>query len=255
MALPGRQAELVRAVVAANPRTVVLINAGAPVDLDGTEDAPALAQTWYLGQETAGAVADVLLGRVAPSGRLPTTLGRRVEDWPSFLNYPGEDGRVLYGEELFIGYRGFDARGTEPAFCFGHGLSTTTFDWGTPELSAGTVDVDALTADAGVEVRLTVTNTGERAGAEVVQVYVADPVSALRRPPQELRGFAKVHLEPGASAPVVVPLARRAFAAWDPGVADWVVEPGRFEVRVSRSSRDVVAELALEVTAPPASAG
>jgi beta-glucosidase len=248
MTLPGGQAELARAVIAANPRTIVLVNAGAPVDLTGTEDAPSLAQIWYLGQETAGAVADVLLGRVDPSGRLPTTLGRRPEDWPSFFNYPGEDGKVLYGEELFMGYRGFDARGTEPAFCFGHGLSTTTFDWSTASLSTPSVDESELVDDAGVEVLLTVTNTGDRAGADVVQVYVTDVASSLRRPPQELKGFAKVHLEPGASTEVAITLPRRAFAAWDPAASDWVVEPGAFEVRVARSSRDVESVLALEVT-------
>ena len=127
MALPGEQGELVAAVVAANPRTVVLVNAGSVLDLSSAADAPALAQTWYLGQETGPAVADVLLGRANPSGRLPMTYGARLEDWPSFLNYPGDSGHVLYGEQLFMGYRGFEARGTEPAFCFGHGLGYTRF--------------------------------------------------------------------------------------------------------------------------------
>ncbi len=250
LSLPGGQAELVAAVVAANPRTAVLVNAGAPVDLAGLEGAPALAQTWYLGQETAGAVADVLLGVTAPSGRLPSTIGRRLEDWPSFLNYPGEDGRVLYGEELFMGYRGFDAKGVEPAFCFGHGLSTTTFEWGAPATSRSELTVADLDAGGTVEVVVPVTNTGDRAGAEVVQVYVSDPRSTLRRPPQELRGFAKVHLEPGERADVVVALGHRSFAAWDPAVGGWSVEPGAFDVRVARSSRDVVAVLPLAVTAP-----
>ena len=251
MELPGRQGDLARAVVAANPRTVVLVNAGSPVDLTGTEDAPALAQIWYLGQETAGAVADVLTGASDPSGRLPTTLGRRVEDWPSFFNYPGENDEVLYGEELFVGYRGFDARGTEPAFCFGHGLSTTRFDWGHPVLSAASVAVADLDDGATIEVALTVTNVGERAGADVVQVYVADVDSTVRRPPQELKAFAKVHLEPGASERVSMALSRRAFAAWGPGGAGWTVEPGAFEIRVARSSRDVVTALTLEVTPSP----
>jgi beta-glucosidase len=257
MGLPGGQGDLARAVIAANPRTVVLVNAGAPVDLSCAVDAPALAQIWYLGQETAGAVADVLTGAADASGRLPTTLGNRPEDWPSFFNYPGENGEVRYGEELFMGYRGFDARGTEPAFCFGHGLSTTTFDWGTPSVSASAVDVadlveDGPTTGRGVDVTLTVTNTGDRAGADVVQVYVRDAASTLRRPDQELKGFAKVFLDPGASGTVTLTLPRRAFAAWDPVAAAWVVEPGTFEVRVARSSRDVAATLAVEVTGPPA---
>jgi beta-glucosidase len=259
MALPGGQAELARRVIEANPRTVVLVNAGAPVDLDGTEHAPALLQTWYLGQETAGAVADVLLGEADTTGRLPTTFGRREEDWPSFLNYPGDAGKVLYGEELLLGYRGFDARRTEPAFPFGHGLSTTSFSWGQPELSATAVAIDDLAGTtavspdaAGVDVTVRVTNTGPRPGADVVQIYVTDPESTLRRPERELRGFAKVHLDPGGSADVRVTLGRRAFAAWDPTTADWTVEPGRILVHVARSSRDVHATLELELTAPEA---
>ena len=257
MALPGGQAELARRVVEANPRTVVLVNAGAPVHLDGTEAAPALLQTWYLGQETAGAVADVLLGVADTTGRLPTTFGRREEDWPSFLNYPGDSGKVLYGEEILLGYRGFDARGTEPAFPFGHGLSTTSFSWGRPALSstAGAsgdrVGSTPLSPDAaGVDVTVRVTNTGPRAGGDVVQVYVTDPESTLRRPERELRGFAKVHLGPGESTDVRITLGRRAFAAWDPEAGDWTVEPGRFLVHVARSSRDVHATLEVDVTAP-----
>lgn len=258
MDLPGGQDELARRVVEANPSTVVLLNAGSPVHLDGTEGAPALLQTWYLGQETAGAVADVLLGAADTTGRLPTTIGRRVEDWPSHLNYPGDSGRVLYGEELFLGHRGFDARGTEPAFPFGHGLSTTTFEWSRPTSSSSSVPAadlagaTALSPDAsGIDIGLTVTNTGPRAGADVVQVYVTDPESSLVRPERELRGFAKVHLEPGESRDVTIRLGRRAFAAWDPDAGDgggWVVEPGRFLIHVARSSRDVHATLEIDVT-------
>ena len=247
MALPGEQGDLVAAVVAANPRTVVLVNAGSVVDLSSAADAPALAQTWYLGQETGPAVADVLLGNTNPSGRLPMTYGARLEDWPSFLNYPGDSGHVLYGEQLFMGYRGFEARGTEPAFCFGHGLGYTRFEWSDAALSRRSAAADGLD-DGPVEVRVTVTNTGDRRGAEVVQCYVHDEVSTLRRPEQELRSFAKVELDPGESATVSLTLSSRAFAAWDPAAAGWVVEPGRFEVRVAASSQDVRAALPLELT-------
>ncbi|MHB1140059.1 MAG: glycoside hydrolase family 3 protein, partial [Microthrixaceae bacterium] len=129
MALPGAQDELLRAVIAANPATVVLVNAGSVVDLDAAEGAPAIAQLWYLGQEAGDAVAAVLTGAASPSGRLPTTYGRRVQDWPSDVNYPGDAGQVLYGEELFMGYRGFERRDVEPRFCFGHGLGYSTFEW------------------------------------------------------------------------------------------------------------------------------
>lgn len=264
LALPGGQDDLVRAVVAANPRTAVVVNAGAPVDLSCAEDAAALVMGWYLGQETPGALADVLAGVTDPGGRLPTTFGRRVEDWTSDITYPGDAGHVLYGERLFMGYRGFDRRAVEPAFCFGHGGSYTTFEWGAPVLDRDVVDVTELDAGAEVVVRVPVRNTGDRPGADVVQCYVHDPVSTLVRPEQELRAFAKVHLAPGAEEVAELRLGHRAFAAWDPTVADtpsasghgaWVVEPGRMELRISRSSRDVHAVAALDVTGPAAPKG
>jgi beta-glucosidase len=256
MALPGRQDELVQAVCAANPRTIVLVNAGSPVDLSCAVDAPALAQIWYPGQEGGDAVAALLVGDASPSGRLPTTLGRRVEDWPSWLNYPGEGGRVVYGEELFVGYRGFDERGTEPEFCFGHGLTYTTFAWGEPTLDRPAVGADELAAGATVTVRVPVTNTGDRPGVEVVQCYVTPAPAPVRRPRQELRGFARIELAPGASGEAVIELDLRAFARWRAAAADgshaagWFVDAGSHGLRLSRSSRDVVCSLAVEVTPP-----
>lgn len=251
MALPGGQDELVQAVCAANPSTVVLVNAGSPVDLACAVDAPALVQVWYPGQEGGDAVADVLTGAVPPSGRLPTTLGHRVEDWPSWLNYPGEDGRVVYGEELFMGYRGFDERGTDPAFCFGHGLTYTTFEWGPAHLDRESIDVVDLDGGGTVTASVVVTNTGDRAAAEVVQCYVTPAPSPVRRPRQELRGWGRVHLEPGESTTVAIELDRRAFARWRTGDdAGWFVDPGTHGIRLSRSSRDVVHELGLTVSAP-----
>jgi beta-glucosidase len=240
--LPGRQAQLVRAVVAANPRTVVLVGAGSVVNLDCAQDAAAIAQTWYLGQETGGAVADVLTGSVPPSGRLPMTYGARLEDWPSWFNYPGEDGRVLYGEELFMGYRGFDERGTEPRYCFGHGLSYTTFEWGAVHVDRSEVSIGGDGAQRhapALTLSVEVANTGAVAGAEVVQCYLHDGTGRVRRPDQELRGFAKVHLEAGATTVVEITLDERSFAAWDPAEDAWVVPSGDYEVRVGPSSRDV----------------
>ena len=248
LALPGEQDELLTSVIAANPRTVVLVNAGAPVDLWAAEGAPALAQTWYLGQETGHAIADLLVGAHSPSGRLPMTYGRHVHDWPSHLNYPGEAGHVLYGEELFTGYRGFDERGVEPLFCFGHGLTYTTFDWDHAALSSHHVSLADL-RDGALSVSVEVTNTGGHAAAELVQCYVHDAASELRRPDQELRGFAKVLVEPGRTETVTIPLGERAFAAWDPNESDWVVAPGVHEVRLGSSSRELRAVLQLKITA------
>jgi beta-glucosidase len=244
MDLPGQQDELIHAVAAANPRTVVLVNAGSPTSMPWADDVAAVAQMWYLGQESGDAVADVLVGDVSPSGHLPTTFPRRYHDHPAVLNYPGESGRVLYGEGIFVGYRAFDHMGIEPRFPFGHGLSYTSFEYG-----PATVDHDII--DAGtVTVSVPVTNSGGRTGAEVVQVYVADLASRLVRPPQELKGFAKVMVEPGETKTVTIELNERAFSYWDPAEAAWVCEPGEFELRVGSSSRDIRTTVAVRRAEP-----
>ena len=227
MDLPGRQVELIRAVAAVNDRTIVVVNAGAPVTMDWVGDVPAVLQSWFLGQETGNAIADVLTGTVDASGRLPTTIPKRLEDTPAYLNYPGEFGKVVYGEGLFVGYRWYDARGIEPRYPFGHGLSYTSFDYSPLSVS---VDGDSAT------LRLTVTNTGDRAGVETVQVYVRDVESTVQRPPKELKAFAKVAVEAGASQDVSFALDRSAFAFWHPGEHGWRVEPGEFEILVGSSS-------------------
>lgn len=249
MSLPGDQDELLRAVIAANPATVVLVNAGSVVDLSATDGAAALAQTWYLGQETGHAIASLLVGEVSPSGRLPTSYGRREQDWSSYLNYPGDAGQVLYGEELFMGYRGFDRMDIEPLFPFGHGLTYSTFTWSDATLSVDSLSVDDLQSGATATLSVEVSNTGARTAAEVVQCYVHDVESSMTRPDQELRGFTKVELAPGDSATASIPLDLRSFAAWDPTSGSWLVEPGMFEVRAAASSRDIRSVVELEVTA------
>jgi beta-glucosidase len=229
--LPGRQVELVRAAVAANPRTIVVINAGSPVDVNWADEVPGVLVGWFSGQEWGHALADVLLGVADPGGRLPTTWPRRLEDTPAFTSYPGEEGHVRYGEGVFSGHRWYDARRIEPAYCFGHGLSYTTFAYGTPTVAAADDDV--------VLVTVPVTNTGDRPGSHVVQCYVRDVVSSVSRPVQELKAFGKVSLDPGATGDVVLRLDRRAFAYWSVDVHDWVVEPGEFQIRLGGSSRDI----------------
>lgn len=241
LSLPGRQAELVAAVAAANPRTVVLLNSGAVVSLDGTGAAPALLQTWYLGQEHGDAVADVLTGAADPGGRLPMTWGRQVEDWSSHTGYPGADGKVVYGEGLLVGYRDFDAHGRAPAFPFGHGLSYGTAEWGTPDGLPAEVDADGL--DAGIEVRVPLRNEGDRAVTEVVQCYVAAPTDFDGRPVRELRAFDKVRLEPGADGTATLRLDRRSFSRWDPTTSSWAVMKGTHTVHLGRSSRDLLVGL------------
>lgn len=231
LSLPGGQAELIERVAAVNGRTIVVVNTGAPVAMDWADRVPAIVQLWYPGQEGGDALADVLFGEVNPSGRLPLTFPKRLEDTPAFLNDPGEAGHVLYGEGVFVGYRFYEARRIEPRFAFGHGLSYTTFAYG-----GLMIDGDAIAVD--------VTNTGHRTGAEVVQLYVRDVDASVRRPEKELKGFAKVMIEPGRTERVHFTLDDRAFAFWDASSGDrasggWRVEPGEFELLVGASSADI----------------
>ena len=241
--LPNGQDELVRAVVAANPNTVVVLNCGAPMTLPWFDEVPAVVLAWYPGQEAGDAIADVLVGDAEPGGRMPTTWARDERDTPAHLNYPGEAGVVRYGEGLFVGYRFYDARGIEPMIPFGHGGSYTTFEWGTPTVTGAGVDL---------VVDVPVTNTGDRAGSEVVQVYVAPAEHVVPRPDKELAGFAKVHLAAGATTTATIVLKERSFARWDPGVHAWVVDPGGYSLLVAASATDI--RSTVEVTVPPRSA-
>ena len=199
-------------MAAVNRRTVVIINAGAPIDLPWEDDVAAVVQCWFGGEEMAAGVADVLSGAADPGGRLPTTVPQRLEHSPSYDNFPGENGELRYGEGLFMGYRGFEHRKIAPRYPFGHGLSYTTFELGDVSLSSDTFSL-------GNPLRITVDlrNIGDRAGSEVVQCYVAPESPRLARPRKELKAFAKVRLEPGQSAQVVLELDDRSFAYWDPG--------------------------------------
>jgi beta-glucosidase len=241
MDLPAQQVALLEAVAAVNERVVVVLSNGSAVALPWQSHARAIVEGWLLGQAGGSALADLLVGRVNPSGRLAETLPLRHLDNPTVGAFPGENGQVRYGEGLLIGYRWYDTRELDVAYPFGHGLSYTQFAY-------EHVDVDLLDpAGARVDVSLTVTNTGTRAGRETVQVYVADPQSTVFRPAQELRGFARVALEPGDSERVTIGLDARAFAWWSTPLQRWVVEGGRFEVRVGASSRDIRAAVTIEL--------
>ncbi len=233
MALPPPQDELVRALAEANPRTVVVINAASPVGMPWADDVAAIVQAWFPGEEWGNALADIVSGDVSPSGKLPTTIPGRIEDTPAFTNYPGERGAVRYGEGVFVGYRWYDTRAIEPRFCFGHGLSYTTFDIGAPTWD-------------GAVVHVCVANTGATRGAETVQCYVRDIEATVARPRQELKAFSKVWLDPGESREVALPLDDRAFSFWDVASHAWTAEPGEFELRVGSSSRDIAHRLRIE---------
>jgi len=240
LALPGRQDELVAAVCSAQSRTAVVVNAGAPVEMPWAEQVPALLWAWYGGQEAGNAIADVLLDAADPSGRLPTTFPLRPADVACHARgnarvYPGRGGKVVYAEGVFSGYRHFDAHGIAPRFPFGHGLSYARFEYGPLALE-------------GDEVRIEIRNTGERAGTEVVQLYVADLAASVPRPPQELAAFAKLTLAPGEVQTVTLRIEPRALSFWDARERRWRAEPGVFELRAGRSSRAIRSTARLVVT-------
>ncbi len=248
LTLPGAQDDLVRAVVAANPRTIVLLQTGGPVLMPWLESVPALLQGWFPGQEAGHAFADVLLGRADPGGRLPQTFPARLSDDPTHpetpdLQYPGVDGHVEYSEGLFIGYRHVDRAGTQPLFPFGFGLSYTSF-----ELSDAVLSTQTLAPGETAEVSLTVRNTGPSAGQTVVQLYVRDPESTLERPHKELKGFAKVSLPPGERREVTLELDMRSLAYFDDARAAWLAEAGEFEILIGTSSTDLPIKLRLSLT-------
>lgn len=228
MALPGDQDRLVAAVADANPRTVVVCRSSGPVEMPWLDRVAAVLQTWYPGQADGEALAAVLYGE-DPGGRLPVTFGHRFEAYPvaGEERYPGVDGRVHYDEGVFVGYRGFDRAGVEPLFAFGHGCSYATFRY------------DDLAVDRtaeGVAVTVSVTNTADRAGREVVQAYVAPPDAPVARPDRELGGFVPMHLDGGERRRVTVSIPRRAYERYDPEVG-WTADPGEHVVTVGRSSR------------------
>jgi beta-glucosidase len=234
MRLPGGQDALIEAVAQANPRTIVVLNAGSPVAMPWVDRVAAVVLAYYPGQENGNAVANVLLGQVNPSGKLPVTFPKRLEDNPAFANSPYPGAReVNYGEGVFVGYRYYDHKDVAPLFPFGMGLSYTTFEYSNLQVPA------SVRTGEAVPVSVSVRNSGHVAGKEVVQVYVSDPQSTLPRPPKELRGFAKVALQPGESQTLTFMLDARALSFFDPRRRQWVAEPGAFDVLVGSSSRDI----------------
>jgi beta-glucosidase len=193
-----------------------------------------VVEAWFPGQECGNAIADVLFGEVNPSGRLSQSWPTRLEDNPAFINYPGENGRVRYGEGLFVGYRYYDKKRIAPRFPFGYGLSYTTFRYDNLRL-----DKSEYTLGEPIVASVEVTNGGPVAGQEVVQLYVHDLESSLVRPAKELKAFAKVALAPGETKHVTLTLDQRALSFYDDAEACWVAEAGEFKVKVGASSRDI----------------
>lgn len=234
--LPPGQDDLIQEMVAANKNTIVVVTSGGNVDMSGWIDrVPALIEAWYPGQEGGTALADILLGNVNPSGRLPVTFERRWEDNPvhdSYYPLPGTN-KIVYKEGVFVGYRGYERNGTKPLFPFGYGLSYTTFSYRNLAVTP------ASSTNGKAAVSFEVTNTGRTEGAEVAQVYVSDSHARAPRPAKELKGFTKVFLKPGETKHVNVALDRRAFSYYDMNAKQWRAELGEYEILVGRSSAQI----------------
>jgi len=234
-ALPPGQDELVNQIAAINQNAVVVVTSGGGVDMSAWVDhVPGLFEAWYPGQEGGTALAQLLFGDASPSGKLPITLERRWEDNPAHDTYYPKEGdkKVAYTEGVFVGYRGYDKSGVKPLFPFGYGLSYTTFAY-------KNLAVSPASASGEVVVHFDITNTGQRAGAEIAQIYVGDRHSTAPRPAKELKGFSKVSLGAGETKQVTVTLDRRAFSYYDVKIHDWTVEPGDFDVLVGGSSAKI----------------
>lgn len=234
MALTEHQIALIEAVAELQTKMVVIINSGSAVSMQPwLEKVNAILQAWMMGQGGGGAIADILFGKVNPSGKLAETFPLRVEDTPAYINFPGDAGEVHYGEGLYVGYRYYDTKKIPVQFPFGFGLSYSTFEYSNLQVPDTFTDID------GLNVTLDVTNTGELPGKEIVQVYVHDQEATISRPFKELKGFVKVDLDPGETKTITISLDFRAFAFYHPRYHTWITEDGDFDILIGASSEDI----------------
>ena len=247
MRMPNCQLELLEAVKKVQPNTVVVLHNGSPVEMPWADDVPAILEAYLGGQAVGGAVVDVLFGAANPCGKLAETFPLRLEDNPSYLNFPGDGDTVEYREGNYVGYRYYDKKCMNVRFPFGHGLSYTTFAYSNLRF-----DKTTLKDGEPLAVSLDVTNTGSMAGKEVVQLYVAGAHHGISRPEKELREFAKVSLAPGETKTVTMIITRRAFAYYEPSLPGWHVENGAYFIKIGASSRDIRLEGTVEITGAPA---
>ena len=251
LALPYNQDAVIEALVAANPRTVVVNVSGNAVAMPWADKVPAILQAWFLGSESGNSLADVIFGHVNPSGKLPMTFPVRLDDVAAHAvgEYPGTkraDSDIVdirYNEGVMVGYRWFDTKKIRPLFAFGHGLSYTTFGYG--KLSA---DASKISPDGALTLSVDVTNTGSRAGAETVQLYISDTKASVKRPAKELKNFAKIYLEPGQTKTVTFTVRPSDLAFFDAGAHAWKAEPGEFRAHVGAASDDIRSSLRFALT-------
>ncbi|MFZ6026998.1 MAG: glycoside hydrolase family 3 C-terminal domain-containing protein [Chloroflexota bacterium] len=239
--LTEQQIALIQAVAHAQRNTVVVLNNGAPVAMEAWIDGTAaVLEAWMMGQAGGAAIADVLFGKANPCGKLAETFPHKISDTPAYLNWPGGAGEVRYGEGIFVGYRYYDAREIPVRFPFGYGLSYTTFAYSNPKVCTSQgVPLQTIRDQDAVFVSVDVSNTGSLTGKEIVQVYVHDREAGLARPPKELKGFAKVELQPGETKTVSIPLDFRAFAYYHPEYRQWITEDGTFDILIGASAADI----------------
>lgn len=243
LSLPDDQDQLIAAVAAANPHTVVVLKTGGPVLMPWLDQVSAVLEAWYPGEEDGHAIADLLVGRSSPDGKLPMTFPRSEADVPAHTpqQYPGVNGVATYSDKLEVGYRWYDANNVDPLFPFGFGLSYTTFKIAGLNVSS--------TGPAAATVSVSLTNTGNYAGVDVVQIYVGFPAAA-GEPPRQLKGFARAGLKPGQTANLTIPLDARAFSIWDTASNKWAVFNGTYEIFAGDSSRDLPVHATLKIHAP-----
>ncbi len=248
MDLPAGQDELIAAVEKANPHTIIVLNTGDPVTMTRWLDTtPALLDMWYGGQEGGNALASILFGDANPSGKLTVSLPKKFEDSPAAKDYPGQNLHTEYTEGIYVGYRYYDTKNVEPQFPFGFGLSYTTFEYSDLKVIPFVTHSGTVKSE-GTLVTVKVKNSGSRAGAEVVQLYVHDGHARIDRPAHELKAFNRVELKPGESQTIKFSLDRSAFEYWSPQTKEWTLDPGTFEIQVGASSRDIRLKAPVEIT-------
>ncbi|WP_339206154.1 glycoside hydrolase family 3 C-terminal domain-containing protein [Paenibacillus sp. FSL K6-3182] len=233
--MPGNQNQLIKAVASVQSNVVVVLMNGSAIEMPWADEVGAILEAYLGGQAVGGAIADLLFGEANPSGKLAETFPAKLSDNPSFLFYPGEADYAEYREGIFVGYRYYDSKSVKPMFPFGHGLSYTTFEY-----TNLLIDSKEINDTETVSVHVTVKNTGTRTGKEIVQLYVQDVESTVIRPEKELKGFAKVELQPGEQKKITFTLDKRSFAYYNVALKDWHVESGDFAVLIGRSSEDIV---------------
>ena len=241
--IPAAQNQLISAIAKSQKNTVVVLTNGSAVTMPWVNEVEGIVETWLVGQAGAGAIGDVLFGKINPSGKLAETFPMRLEDTPAFTNFPGEEGNAVFGERIFVGYRHYDERKITPLFPFGFGLSYTTFEYSEMKVSS-----KKTTDKQGLTVSIKIKNTGNTAGKEVVQLYVTDKESTLQRPEKELKKFAKVDLQPGEVKEITFVLNSRDFSYFDSKRDQWIAESGAFEIKMGASSRDIKLTETIDLT-------